>query len=124
MTTGSKQLQIPLYPNDIVITERVADFIKVLLRNPYEADGVHDPSRFAVACDVVKHWAVGFFEGDINLPTGVTFQGRTTAPIAIVWEEFGLAHVDDWVREDNHLPELGWEPLLDTVTNLGFEVAQ
>ena len=124
MTSESTQLQIPLYPEDIVITERVADLIKILVHNLHDDEGVNDHFRFAVACDVVKRWALGLVEGDIDLPLGVTFQGQTTAPIAIVWEEFGLAHVDDWVREDNHLPELGWEPLIDIVENLEFEVAR
>ena len=124
MTTESTQLQIPLYPEDIVITERVADFIKILVHNLHDDDGVNDHYRFAVACDVVRHWAVGLNDCYIELPAGVTFQGKGTVHIAIVWEEFGLAHVDDWVREDNHLPELGWEPLIDTVENLGFEVAR
>ena len=110
MTTESTQLQIPLFPEDIVITDRVADFIRTLLRPTNNVE-----AWFKVACTVVSYWAVGFTDRSIELPEGVTFEGGSVAPAFIVWEEFGLAHVDKWVREDNHLPEPGWVPLAELV---------
>lgn len=110
----SAQLRFVLFPEDVVITERVAKFLHVII-----GDDEYAHFRYDVALNVLRHWTVGDIDCYIELPPGVTFRDQSAVHIGILWEELNLALVDDWVREDNNLPEHELEPFVDIVARSG-----
>lgn len=108
--------RIPLRPEDIVITDRVIDFICLIIG----ADAV-ERGWVDVAIDVVRHWAVGDVDRLVTLPAGLNLWGESVVHLGLVWEALNLALVDDWVREDNNLPPHELVPLVDIVERSGVD---
>lgn len=100
-------------PNDIVISEATANFIRVLV-----GKGEHAEALFELSVRVLRQWIAGDTTSQVTLPEGITMWGESTLPIGVVWEELGLSLADPRVREDNNLPEPEWEPLVDIVEKL------
>ena len=100
-------------PNDIVISEATADFIRLLV-----GKGEHAEALFELAVQVLRQWIAGDTTSQVALPEGITMWGESTLPISVVWEELGLSMAEPRVREDNNLPEPEWEPLVDIVEKL------
>jgi hypothetical protein len=100
-------------PDDIIITEKTADFVRVLV-----GKGEHAAALYELAIQVLRRWVAGDVNSRVTLPAGITMWGESTLPIGVVWEELGLAMADPWVRADNGLPEPQWEPLVDIVERI------
>lgn len=102
-------------PNDIVISEATANFVRVLVGKGENAEALFD-----LALQVLRRWTAGDTTSQVALPEGVTMWGESTLPISVVWEELGLALADPWIREDNNLPELEVEPLAQILRELNM----
>lgn len=98
----------------IVLSKEVDDFLRTVVKSIHPDAAVAE-TWLPVLREAIQRWVIGDTSSFIELPTGFTFEGESTAPVWWLWEEQSLAIIESDVRHDNGFPELPWRPLADSI---------